>query len=123
MKTIEDMFEKAFNIADNDPNAFVGVFCRHTHAKDAISQMDYLNGRFLSPQLRYESNSGGRVQVITSADPYDLSGCQFSHAFLSVWVTTEMRQFVRGRIRSASEHPVKMGIYHQSGFVECSEAW
>lgn len=123
MKTIEEMFEKAISIADNDPNAFVGVFCRLAHAKDAMSQMDYLNGRYLSAPMRYESNPGGRVQVITSEDTYPMVGYQFSHAFLADYVGDEMKRFIKSRIRSASKHPVQMGVYHQYGVVEYVEAW
>lgn len=124
MKTYEDMIRKAVTIADNDSNAFVGVFV----PLHAVVDFDWnREGTFTKVQGRYKSRSGGTAVFFTnySGEIYTyIAGYQFTHIFITEFFTWEDREKLKARIRYAvAPSPEPAGLYDIYGIVTRTESW
>lgn len=128
MKTFEQVYEKAVQIADNDPNALVAVFDLRVRQKlqNCDEWLWVGTGVFKSHNMTYQSHSGGTVRFYDAGQELwpVVAGCQFTHVFCSEFVRPDEQRKLTTKIRyTVQPHPEPAGFYHFYGTVQRTEVW
>jgi len=121
MKDLDYQIWKAYHIADNNPNAYVGVFCNWQEAKVIIENAHFY-GNMEWQSRKFTTKNGSRVSffdksILNGDDIYRLAGSEFTHVFTrDVWDHNHVA-FLKYRIRSTHSFYEPMGLYDELGVM------
>ena len=125
MFSLTHQIEKAFDIAANNPDARIGVFCNWKHTKPVLDAVmrEGAEGLFYANLRSFVHSNGAVVKFfqVTSLDELysQICGWQFSHVFVREAVTYEAQSYIRSRLRSAKAESFTepMGYYDEFGVI------
>lgn len=124
-KTAEDMLRKAVSIANNDPNACIGVF------HNFLEPYNYENpwegdGEYSLQSRTYKAKCGGIVLLFKTykLDVCDLAGYQFTHVFCNDDLDAQQRNAIQNMIR-CTHTPLHepSGFFQSNGVKLITEMW
>lgn len=119
MKTLAYQIEKALDIANNNPEARIGVICKWSEAREHLLKLAPYGINVGCREVRASSGAFVKFYDIYGFEMAreQLGGAVFSHVFVRGDFDYLTQAFIKSRLRSTKEFKEPMGYYDEIGVL------